>query len=193
MIKSGFNQLFWSKFLESNQIVEMKLIKSGLDLIKKFESDQKRLKKTKSINFFNWIWLFQLNLTFWSLTNCKVVIFDLLIKNFWSFNKFFDIFNQKCIKIDQKDQKLIEIDQKLALPFNWNPIYVVKIESDQNRHSNLGGLEFKWSTIQFISPNRLSLKHQLDSDFFLPWCVYQHFFFELFARKISLFTFSKIL
>ena len=45
--ESSFNQLFWSKFLESYWIVAKKLIISDLDLIENLESDWKRFLKSQ--------------------------------------------------------------------------------------------------------------------------------------------------
>ena len=43
MIELALNQLFWSKFLESYQIIMMKLIKTCPNLTKMFDLDQKKL------------------------------------------------------------------------------------------------------------------------------------------------------
>ena len=58
------------------------------------------------------------------------------------------------------------MDQQLTLSFYPNPIFVVRCELDQFRHSNLDALECKSSSFQFIGPNHLSLKITYKLDFF---------------------------
>ena len=143
MIKLGFNWLFGSKFLEYDQIVTTKSIRSEFN--RKVQKRSKEIKKDKIHQ------LFSIKFDFFDhLINFKVVFFDHLIENFWSFNR-------KCIK----DWKLIKINQKLASSFKWNPIFVVGIKSDWNQRLNLNSLESELSTIGFVSPNHLSLKYTI--------------------------------
>ena len=51
---------------------------------------------------------------------------------------------------------LIKNGQKSS-SFNRNPIFITRFESGWNRHSNLVGLKYELSTIQFIGPNPLRL------------------------------------
>ena len=61
----------------------------------------------------------------------------------------------KKIKIDRLKSKLDQNYMKIVI---IDMIWSLKYESDQNRRSNLAGLESEWSTIQFGDPYRLSLQ-----------------------------------
>ena len=64
---------------------------------------------------------------------------------------------QNWLKSINFKRKLIKNDVESKSTFNWNPIYVVRFQSDGFCHSNSEGLESKLSTIQFWIPNHLSL------------------------------------
>ena len=85
------------------------------------------------------------------LFDYKVIIFDFLIKN------ISDFLIKNVSKLFEKDQKLVKIDKNLTSSFNRNLIFVVRFELDQNRRSNLDGLESKLLTIQLVSTNCLTL------------------------------------
>ena len=91
-------------------------------------------------------------LSFWPLLNMS----DNFCHHFWSFNQYF---NQIILKTGWNQSMVIKNRSKTML--NWNCLligirfFVVRLELDQNWH--LDGLESESLTIQFRSPNRLSL------------------------------------
>ena len=64
-------------------------------------------------------------------------------------------FNQNLVDFISK---LVDFNRISTSSFNRNPIFVVRFESDQKKHSNLDSFGFKLLTIPFVSPNRLSLQ-----------------------------------
>ena len=73
--------------------------------------------------------------------------FDLLIDFFDLLIDLIDLFNDILIEIDQIQIKIEIVDSDSLLDF----------DSDGNRQSKSTGLKSKLSTIQFVSPNRISL------------------------------------
>ena len=59
--------------------------------------------------------------------------------------------------MDEKDQKLKEINQILTSSSNWNPILMPEVKLDKYQQSNLDGLESESSMIRFLGPHGLSL------------------------------------
>ena len=105
--------------LNSNMIKKLNLIKNGWKRL------DFQLISTFSIEFNH----FRLNN--WHQDN-----------HFWSF----DWKMIKKIKIDRLKSKLDQNYMKIVI---IDMIWSLKYESDQNRRSNLAGLESEWSTIQF--------------------------------------------
>ena len=83
-------------------------------------------------------------------------LFDLLIDFYDPLIDFFDLYIDLLIKISWNS---IENDQNLIEIVIVDTIWSSKSESDQNRRSNLAGLESKSSTIRCQTPNCISLSH----------------------------------
>ena len=79
-------------------------------------------------------------------------------QHFQSFKQKLIKINLKLIEIDQKDQKLVEINWKLTcIVHKFEFDFAIRIRIRPMWHSNMDGLESKLSTILFQSPNRLIL------------------------------------
>ena len=111
MIELAFYWLFWSKFLESYQIVVMKLIKVCCNLIKTFDLDGNKVnfnQKWSNLIRFGWILTFSI---FYQL-------FQSFNRLFWSFNWSL---NWKLVNFNQNWTK----SQSSTQNRRWNWIHII--------------------------------------------------------------------
>ena len=92
----------------------------------------------------------------------------MILIHFRSFNWHFNQNQSKLIKIHQNEsesinfiQKLVDFIRILTLFFNQSPILTLKSESSYIGCTNLLESDFEQLTIQFVSPNPLSLECEL--------------------------------
>ena len=111
-------------------------------------------------NIWNFIENGQKQLDFWLILTFLIEMDHLQLNNQHKNDNFWSL-NQKWLKMDAFNPKQIEIDRIYIKIKIVDTISSLKSESDQNRRSNLAGLESESSTIQFERPNRISLLHTI--------------------------------